>query len=75
LQGNYSTNTNNYGQVYVELSPIVSGSTNATSPYTKNSSYIPSSLNSATFTIGGNGYTTNQNMTNFEVVSFSINKI
>ena len=75
LPGNYSTNTNQYGQVYVELSPIVSGSTNATSPYTKNSSVIPASLNSATFTIGGNGYTTNQNMTNFEVVSFSVSKI
>ena len=75
LPGNYSTNTNNYGQIYVELSPIVTGQYNATSPFTKNSSYIPASLDNATFTLGGNGFTANQNMVNFQVISFSITKI
>ena len=75
LPGNYSTNTNQYGQVYVELSPIVSGTYNATSPYTKNSTVIPSSLSDATFTLGGNGFTNNQNMVNFEVISFEVHKI
>ena len=75
LPANYGTNTINAGQIYVELSPIQTGSNYATSPYTKNSTYIPASLDSATFTLGGNGYTTAQNIVNFEVISFEIHKI
>ena len=75
LPANYGTNTEDNGQIYVELSPIETGSNMATSPYTKNSSYIPESLEGATFTLGGNGYTSKQNMINFEVISFEIHKI
>lgn len=75
LPANYGGNTSNYGQIYIELSPITTGQYYATSPYTKVSTVIPALLNNATFTLGGNGFTTQQNMINFEVISFNVQKI
>lgn len=77
LPANYGANNNSYPIVICEFSPLSSGA-GLSSPYTSTSSYasrIPTSLDSATFTLGGNGIDTTYNMTTMEVISFSVHKI
>lgn len=77
LPANYGANNNSYPIVICEFSPLSSGA-GLSSPYTSTSSYasrIPTSLDSATFTLGGNGIDSGYNMTTMEVISFSVHKI
>ena len=79
MPANYGTNTYNYPLVKVFFSPLSSG-TGLTSPWecgkSNANTYVPTSLDNATFTLGGNGINGDTyNMINFEVISFSVKKI
>lgn len=67
--------TGTRGHFYVDYSPYTKNSNNEPPLDSKNDTYIPESLDNATFTIGGNGISDTYNMTGLEVVEFSVTKV
>lgn len=69
-------NTHDYSIFIINFSPVTSSSVDI--PYTSSQNaagYIPTSLNEATFVLGGNGVSSTNNMTDLEVLEFTVVKV